>query len=88
MNFSTKVHDIFRRWYVDGRYTIIKLLIENHLLKEYTELRYIDPRKIKKIREIKRTTDVLLLQIYRLSTTITNTFYTMKKVLQTYGKWY
>ena len=41
MNFNTKGHDIFRRWYVDGRIFIKKLLIET-LLKGITELKYLD----------------------------------------------
>ena len=60
-------------------YTIIKLLIEI-TIKGITELRYIDPRKIKKIREIKKGR-LLLLQIYRLYD-YNEYFYTMKKVLQ------
>ena len=33
MNFNTKGHDIFRRWYVDGRIFYQKLLIEMLLQK-------------------------------------------------------
>ena len=54
MNFSTKGHDIFRRWYVDGRIYYHKVIDRESPVKGLTELRYIDPRKIKKIREIKK----------------------------------
>ena len=54
MNFSTKGHDIFRRWYVDGRLYYHKIIDRDSPIKGITELRYIDPRKIKKIREIKK----------------------------------
>ena len=54
LNFSTKGHDIFRRWYVDGRIYYHKIIDRDSPIKGITELRYIDPRKIKKIREIKK----------------------------------
>ena len=54
MNFNVKGHDIFRRWYVDGRIFYQKLIDRKDPTKGITELRYIDPRKIKKIREIKK----------------------------------
>jgi hypothetical protein len=54
MNFSTKGHDIFRRWYVDGRIYYHKVIDRESPVRGITELRYIDPRKIKKIREIKK----------------------------------
>ena len=50
MNFNTKGHDIFRRWYVDGRMYYHKVIDRESPRKGITELRYIDPRKIKKIR--------------------------------------
>ena len=30
MNFSTKGHDIFRRWYVDGRLYYHKIIDRDH----------------------------------------------------------
>ena len=54
LNFSTKGHDIFRRWYVDGRIFYHKIIDRNSPKKGMTELKYIDPRKIKKIREIRK----------------------------------
>ena len=59
LNFNTKGHDIFRRWYVDGRIYYHKIIDRESPKKGITELKYIDPRKIKKIREIrKRRPDV------------------------------
>ena len=54
MNFNTKGHDIFRRWYVDGRMYYHKVIDRESPRKGITELRYIDPRKIKKIREVRK----------------------------------
>ena len=54
MNFNVKGHDIFRRWYVDGRIFYQKVIDRKEPTKGITELKYIDPRKIKKIREVKK----------------------------------
>ena len=54
LNFNTKGHDIFRRWYVDGRVYYQKIIDRNSPKKGITELKYIDPRKIKKIREVRK----------------------------------
>ena len=54
LNFDTKGHDIFRRWYVDGRVFYHKIIDKEAPRKGITELRYIDPRKIKKIREVRK----------------------------------
>ena len=54
MNFNTKGHDIFRRWYVDGRVYYHKVIDRESPRKGITELRYIDPRKIKKGREVRK----------------------------------
>ena len=49
--FQEKGHDIFRRWYVDGRLFYHKVIDKKEPRKGITELRYIDPQKIKKVRE-------------------------------------
>ncbi len=54
LNFGTKGHDIFRRWYVDGRVYYHKVIDREQTARGITELRYIDPRKIKKIREVRK----------------------------------
>jgi|TARA_R110002074_G_scaffold241518_1_gene413384 hypothetical protein len=54
LNFNTRGHDIFRRWYVDGRLYYQKIIDRESPKRGITELKYIDPRKIKKIREIRK----------------------------------
>jgi hypothetical protein len=52
--FSHRGHDIFRSWYVDGR-LYYHILIDNENIKNgIQELRYIDPRKIRRIKNIKK----------------------------------
>ena len=46
-------HDVFKRWYIDGRIYYHVVVDENNLEKGIHELRVLDPRKIKKIREKK-----------------------------------
>lgn len=52
LNFRVKGHDIFRRWYIDGRINYHVIIDENDTKKGIVELRYIDPKKIKKIRQL------------------------------------
>src|SRR6056300_816088 len=54
MNFNQKGHDLFRRWYVDGRLYYHKVIDGEAPRLGITEVRYIDPRKIKKIREVRK----------------------------------
>ena len=52
--FNHRGHDIFRSWYVDGR-LYYHILIDNENIKNgIQELRYIDPRKIRRIKNIKK----------------------------------
>lgn len=57
LNFGNNGHDIFRRWYIDGRLFYHVIIDEKSPSKGIQELRYIDPRKIRKIREIQKTKD-------------------------------
>ena len=51
--FGERGHDMFRQWYIDGRMYYHIILNEN--LKEgIQELRYVDPRKIRKIKNVKK----------------------------------
>jgi hypothetical protein len=50
LNFSRKGYNIFRNWYVDGRLYYHKMIDTKNIKAGIQELRYIDPRKIKKIR--------------------------------------
>ena len=52
LDFNNKAHDIFRRWYVDGRIFYHKVIDSQNPRKGIQQLRYIDPRKIKKVREV------------------------------------
>ena len=54
MQFNTRGHDIFRRWYVDGRIFYQKVIDAENIKNGITELKYLDPRKIKKIREVRK----------------------------------
>jgi len=54
LDFGNQCYEIFRRWYVDGRlYHHIIIDVENPK-KGIQELRYIDPRKIRKVKHIKK----------------------------------
>jgi hypothetical protein len=57
LDFNAKGHDIFRRWYVDGRLYYHKLIDPKNPRKGLKEVRYVDPRKIKKVRETKKDVD-------------------------------
>lgn len=57
MNFSNLSDDIFRRWYIDGRIYYHVIVNEKNPKEGIQELRYIDPRKIRKVREIKKGRD-------------------------------
>lgn len=55
LDFSNNGYDIFRTWYIDGRVYYQILVDEKNTKDGIHELRYIDPRKIKKIKDIKKT---------------------------------
>lgn len=57
LNFSNLSDDIFRRWYIDGRIYFHVVVDEKSPKEGIKELRYIDPRKIRKVREIKKDKD-------------------------------
>ena len=57
LDFNAKGHDIFRRWYVDGRIYYHKIIDTKSPRKGIKEVRYIDPRKIKKVREQRKEKD-------------------------------
>lgn len=52
LNFQHRAYEIYRRWYVDGRLYYHTIIDENDPEAGIKELRYIDPRKIRKIREV------------------------------------
>jgi hypothetical protein len=57
LDFNSKSHDIFKRWYVDGRCVYHKIVDTNKPKQGILELRYIDSRKIKKVRKLDRKKD-------------------------------
>jgi hypothetical protein len=57
LNFQNLGGDIFRRWYIDGRMYFQVLVNEKNPKEGIQELRYTDPRKIRKVREIKKGRD-------------------------------
>ena len=58
LNFSNMADDIFRRWYIDGRIYFHVIVNEKNPKEGIQELRYIDPRKIRKVREIQKGRDL------------------------------
>jgi hypothetical protein len=57
LDFSNKGYDIFRRWYVDGRIYHHIIIDDKDPRDGIKELRYIDPRKIRKVREKSKSKD-------------------------------
>ena len=54
LDFDRKSHEIFRNWYVDGRLYYLKVIDTKKPQEGIKELRYIDPLKIKYIRQEKK----------------------------------
>ena len=54
IEFNKFGYDIYRRWYVDGRLYYHIVIDEKNPKDGIKELRYIDPRKIRKIREVQK----------------------------------
>ena len=54
LDFNKHAYEIYRRWYIDGR-LYYHILVDEKAPKEgIKEVRYIDPRKIRKVREISK----------------------------------
>jgi len=56
-DMSNNAYDMFNRYYVDGRINYHIIIDEKNLKKGIVELRYIDPRKIKLVRELDKKND-------------------------------
>ena len=54
LEFNQEGHDIFRRWYIDGRIYYHILFKNNDVKQGIAEIRSIDPMKIKKVKHIKK----------------------------------
>jgi hypothetical protein len=57
LNFNNLADEIFRRWYVDGRIYYEVIVDRAKPTEGIQELRFIDPRKIRKVREILKERD-------------------------------
>ena len=55
LDFDRKSHEIFRNWYVDGRVYYLKVIDLKNPQAGIQDLRYIDPMKMKYIRQEKKT---------------------------------
>jgi hypothetical protein len=55
LDFSNNAYEIFAKFYVDGRLNYHAVIDEKNLKKGIVELRYLDPRKIRLIREVEQT---------------------------------
>jgi len=57
LNFGNLADDLFKRWYIDGRIYYHVVVDESKPKEGIQELRYIDPRKIRKVRELVKDRD-------------------------------
>jgi len=57
LNFKELGHDIFRRWYIDGRIYHHLIVDENNPSAGIQEIRYIDTVKIRKVKQVKKKKD-------------------------------
>jgi hypothetical protein len=55
MDFDKKSHEIFKNWYVDGRLYYLKVIDVKKPQDGIQEIRYIDPMKMKFVRQEKKT---------------------------------
>ena len=89
LEFNRLSYEIFRRWYVDGRLYYHVMIDESQRKKGIRELRYIDPRHIKKVKEVSKeknadgvTVEKLVGEYYVYNP---NGFIKRSGVTQTYG---
>jgi len=54
MDFDSKSHEIFRNWYIDGRLYYLKVIDIKKPHEGIKDLRYIDPMKMKLVRQEKK----------------------------------
>ena len=65
LNFNNYGHEIFRRWYIEGRLYYHIMIDENDPKRGVVELRSLDATKIKKIKHVKqeKTTDPTIAKV-------------------------
>lgn len=54
MQFNDRAQDYFRRWYIDGRMYFHKVIDTEKPQEGIKDIRYIDPRKMTKVKEVKK----------------------------------
>jgi hypothetical protein len=54
LKFEERAHETFRTWYIDGRLYYQILINQENIKDGIVELRFIDPRKIRRIKNIKK----------------------------------
>ena len=54
IDFNKYAYEIFRRWYIDGRLYYHVMIDEKNPQLGIQELRFVDPRKIRKVREVQK----------------------------------
>jgi len=54
LEFNQHAYEIFKKWYVDGRLIYHAMIDEKKPREGIKELRYVDPRKIRKVRTVKK----------------------------------
>ena len=59
LDFGNQGYDIFRRWYVDGRLYYHMIIDEKSPRTGIKEVRYIDPRRIRKVKEVVKKRDAI-----------------------------
>jgi hypothetical protein len=57
MKFNQNSHELFRKWYIDGRIYFHKVVDKNNLKRGIVDLRNVDPLKIKKVRNVEKAKD-------------------------------
>lgn len=55
LDFNKYSYDIFRKWYIDGRLYYHVIIDDQKIQDGIKEIRFIDPRKIRKIREVAKS---------------------------------
>lgn len=57
LDFNLYGHDVFRKWYIDGRLPYHIMIDEKNTKAGIQELRYIDPTKLSKVKELEEKKD-------------------------------
>lgn len=57
LNFNKKGSDIFQRWYIDSRIVYHKMVDPKKTTEGIQKLKFLDPRKIRKIKEVEQKID-------------------------------